>query len=316
MLYTRSEYYVRKEEYFRILSSSNLMDALKNISKEFIFKIIKSTGEKYVSLTTVLEALDSFHVGLMKEISESRYVREFASSINGLLFTYGTLIALLSYERGLKPVSYLPNINNATIEEYITGKKPSVTLNPYSELLLNLFTSRKSIKAEDVLGIYDHIRRDIVDKANYREKLVAGLMYDLTILRLCTIGKLDEAAWRPLLLDQKEFLNICRMINVDIISALDALKKTRPLLSTVSSLALDAYKIINGSELLDFLIALAPAYFSTLILRSERTSLFLKDYLVTLRQLSLLRLVITLVHLGDESLKNNAKNFIERWVSP
>ncbi|MEM4717859.1 MAG: hypothetical protein QXE81_03755 [Desulfurococcaceae archaeon] len=316
MLYSRSEYYVRKEEYLRVLSASNIVEALKAVSKDFIYRLTKSIGERYISITTALDHIDSFHINLLNELTSRYNVKDFALNVNGLLTTYGVIIALLSYEKGFKPLSYLPSINTATIEECMGGRKPSLGLDPYSEFMLNLFIDHKTIRSEDATRIYDQLRKNILERANYRERIVLGLMHDLVTLRLCTIDKFCEILWRPLLIDQKDFLNVCRAFSADIYSALESLKKTRPLMSTVSLMAMDAYRIIAGTEILDFLISLAPSYFSTLILRTERTSLFLKDYLFTLRQLSLLRLVLTLISLGDDSLKGYTKTFIERWVSP
>jgi hypothetical protein len=279
-------------------------------------KITKSIAEKQASLSNVLESIDDVHVEFMNELSEYYYVRDFGSSINGILLAYSTIVSLLSYEKTLKPVSFLPGVNPSVIEECISGKRSLTSLNPHVALLISAFIEHKGVKAEDVLRTYDHIRRTLINKTNYGEKIVAGLMYDLTILRLCTISKFSDALFRPILFDQKDFQSICRSIHVDLPSALDYVKKTRPIMSTVSSMALDAYKIINGEEVLDFLIPIASGYFSTLVLRTERTSLFLKDYLAILRQASLLRLVFNLVYLGDDVLRNSLKAFIERWVTP
>jgi len=327
LLYTRSELYVRREEYFKALGSGSVVEALKSVPKEFTAKILESLGGGVVSLNSVLALLESFHVELLNELSSQLYVRDFALHVNGILSAYSTTIALLGYEKGLKPVSYLPGISPGVIEDYASGRRPSAPLNAYSERLLSAFVDHKGIRVEDVLGVFDGIKRELDGVLNYGERLVVGLVHDLVALRLCTVsGKFRDAPWRPMLIDQRDLLAICRMATADLYSAVEALRKTgplitalkkaRPVMSIASSIAVDALRVIGGDEVFDFLVAVAPAYLSPLVLRAEARSLFLKDFFATLRQLALLRLALTLVHSGDEELKSEFKSFIERWVRP
>lgn len=316
MLYTYRELYVHKEEYIKILSTDNINEALKILQKDFTIKIVKSFGEKPISLNFALEIVDSYHINLISKLITEFDVREYALSVDSILSTYTTITALMSVERGFRPVTYLPGLNPVIIEDYISGKRSQVDLNPYSEFLIKTFINHKELKVEEVLKIYDRIRRDVFKKVNYRERIVIGFMYDLVLLRLCTIKDFRDVHWRPIIITEKDFSNICRLVTADLLSALDLYKKTRPLAYILSSIAFDVYKILNSDELLDFIIPVGPAYLSNLILRTEKTSIFLKDYFATLRQVALLRLALTLIHLRDESLKSALKTFIERWVSP
>lgn len=315
MLYVRREQYVSQEEYLKMLGALNLAEALRVIvDKPFVAHVLKKLEKERITLQDALRELDRHHAEVLHNIVESSEYRERAYVVEGVTEAYNTTIALLNYSKGFKPISYIPSLSVFFLEEYFAGKLSSY-VNPYVHELLKRYRARKKLEASDVIRTYDLIRENI-RRFHYSDFVIAGSLYDLTLLRLCGISELREASWRPLLIDTGDLVMACRLAETDPLSAIDVLKKTRPLMSMVASIALDASKVTSGGELLDFLISTTPAHLSTAMLYTRGFSVYLKNYLLILRQSTLLRLVITSMYSEDVTLKSVVKTFIEKWVKP
>ncbi|MEM0001358.1 MAG: hypothetical protein QXS24_06120 [Desulfurococcaceae archaeon] len=306
---------VLRDEYLKILKAEDLNEAFRVLlDKAFAAKLLEKREKEQAILTDILSILDDYHIELLNRIINSAKNKTYAYAVEGVFEVYNAAIALLNYTKGFKPVGYFTTKSTKNIEAYLGGKKAG--LNPYVEDLVKSFHEYSKLIPEKVSRIYDAIRSIIARSGNYNEYVIAGLFHDITIMRLCTIHGLKDALWRPLLINIGDFTSICKLLEADPMSALDAFRKIRPVFTIVHSMALDVSRIARGLEIIDVLVPIAPAYLSALTLHVYETSELLKDYFFALRQYLLLRLVLTTIHSKDITLKSELKTIIERWVIP
>lgn len=298
-----------------MLNTNSIVEALRVIiGKPFTPPILREIEEQRAGLNRVLKELDMFHLLHLRHLVEScKAYRDFAEAVEGIIEAYGASIAYLSHERHLKLASYLPTFTNVVLE-FSTTKR--ARLNKYFEMLSKRYFSHKSLRGEDILRVYDNILMAIRGARNYGAYIASGLLYDLTLLRLCSISDFKELAWRPILLSPEEFLSACKSLEGGAHQVLDLVKRVRPVMELVAYMGADIAKFMYGHELLDFLGVSTSSYYSTLSLHVSEPGAFLRSYLSLLRQSLLMRLVLSSIYLGDPTFKGGLKAFIERWVIP
>lgn len=300
----------------KLLSSTSIHEALRQlVSKSFIPRVIEGFERGQYSFSDVIRYIDEHHLDMLSKSARRFKVKEYADSLEALFEVYNVLLALLNYPNISTPVSFMPSKEVSQLKAYIdkTGK---AFLNPYVERLVNFFRTHRRIDADIVSRIYDSVRMGLKKAVFYHELLVAGLAYDISLMRLCSIDLLKDTSWRPLLLSREDLETACKLMEVDPLSALDSLKKNRPLFQIVVSIAVDASKLTQRQEIVDIVLYLAPSYCSNLLLHAYETSEEIKNYFLLNRQSFLLRLALTLVYSGDSTLLGGLKNIIERWVYP
>ncbi|MEM4481466.1 MAG: hypothetical protein QXK88_02645 [Desulfurococcaceae archaeon] len=315
MLYARRNVYISKEEYLKMLNTNNLTEAIRAIvNKDFAPSTLRKLEELRIGLNSLMRDLDIYHASTLHQLVETcKTHREFAEAIEGILETLGAVVAFLSHERGLKPIGYLPTFANVLVEFAATRKTYP---NKYVDLLSKAYFSRKALRGEDILRIYDYILRVIKRTEKYGVFIASGLLYDFTLLRLCSIIGFRDYTWRPLLVSLEEMSSACKSLEAGLSQTIEFLKRARPILSYACSMGMDIARFTYGYELLDLLAVSASSHYSAFSLHVMEPEVFLKNYLLIMRQSFLIRLVLSSIHLGDPSVKNELRAFIERWVYP
>jgi len=266
-------------------------------------ELVSTWEESRGSHLSLLKTLDDFHISRLHELVKQAKNTTLATAVEGVYETYNATVGLINYFKGLKPTSFLPSMSLKHLEEYISTSRPR--LNPFVELLVKRCVRFKRVSRDDLARVFDNIRRDIVYSSTQYERLIAGLLYDITLLRLCSIQELEEATFRPLLINYDEYLELCRLARVDIPSALDSTRRLRPIFSIISLMAEDVSKLSDKIEIFDFIATILPAYYANLMLHVYDSSELLKAYFLLLRQSVLLRLVLTSIVFNDEELKTH-----------
>lgn len=309
--------YIFKDEYLKMLTADNRIDALRTIiDKRFAPQLIKVAEENPILMERLLREVDAYHGNVLADLVEAcRGCEEFARAVEGVIGVYSTIIALAEAQHSEKPLTYVfPGISARAIEETMAIGATPVRANPYVAKLLRNYLLKKKLQDADIQRIFDEIRHALALGKTFEERVVAGLLYDAVLMRMCTIGEFKGLAWRPLLLDPHDLDNVCKALETDIEAGLDVLRKTRPVYAVITEIVGNASDIVRGMQALDLAIAVAPAYLASQVLHVGTSSVFLRLYTFYLRQAVLLKLVLVVV--GVSQLRDAVRSFIERWVSP
>lgn len=320
MAYVGEVFYVFKHEYLRMLGKDSVADALGEVSaKEFAPRALSVAKDRFAPLHSIVRVVDEYHAEEMHKIASScEGCKDFAMAVEGVLELYSAAVSAVNYRRGLRPVSFIPTRVALSAEAYLEGK-PVVGLNPHAEALLAQCRERKEVRDEDILNAFERVKRDLglhrVD--NYRAYTIAGTLYDLVLLGLCNSRAFKEVPWQPALLSRSELEAACKALGGGTLQGLETAAKFRPLLGALADMWREAQALFRGPELVDFLAATAPAGLALLNLHGGgELELFLKRYLLMLRQSVLLRSALTFIYTRDSLAKDRLRGFIERWVYP
>lgn len=304
---------VLKEEYCSMLSADTRSGSLRAIiDKEFAPKLIK-IAEEFRDLSRILAEVDRYHAILLTRILEAAKTERTVLAVDALVRTYSFLPAVIAHQMGFKPLSFIPIPGVGGLKENLDLTRFCV-VNPLLSKLVSYYRSLDRLKPENVVKILDEIAAVIKNSEYVHEYLVAGLYYDLVLIRLCSIHDLSGFEFKPLLMPVQGFREICKLTMSNIEQIPSALKRARPVISVASSIYEDSLRFLGRIEGLDLVAVMAPAYLASLILHVKPAESLLKYYLLYLRQSVLLKLVLVFVE--EPSVKPELRLFIERWVSP
>lgn len=312
----KHEYYITREEYLKILSTRNLFEALRSIiDKRFTHQLLEKIEKGDYTIKSILEQIEEFNLAVAHESLSNIRNKEFRDAVEAVYEVYATLVALINHQETGRFLSHIPS-RSIRILGGSLEKPGRLIVNPYVDRLIGTYRALRKIDPDSVLRIYDSIRNGLRRTERYHEFLVAGLSYDLSLILLCSIPLFRDTSMRPILLGAMDLETICKLMEVDPLSSLEYLKKTRPLFANITSLLSDISKLAQRYESLEFVFYMYTPYISYQLLHTEESSEALKEYYLYMRQLFLTRLVLTLLHHQDETLMSYTRTLIERWVYP
>lgn len=312
----RRDKYIYREEYIKLLSTRSIHEALRTlVGKIFAPRILEGLEKGQLSFTDVVKKLDEYNLEIAFE--ELLMIKEdyLKNTIEAIYEVYPVITALLSYQETGRLVSHLPSKTVRILEESLE-KPPASSINPFINRILADYRAQRKLDVDSVIRVLDSVRNTVKNIQDYHEFLVTSIAYDILLLSLCSHPLFRDSYLRPLLINASEMQSICKLIEVDPVSAIDSLKKTRPIFTGLIGLASDIEKITTRHELLELILYLYPPYISWQVLHFGDSKVVLKNALLYLRQSLLTRLSFTFIHEQDEILVNQLRSLIERWIYP
>jgi len=304
-----------KGDYLNILSSPSIEAAAGYLAGKFIATDVGRVFEaRGVSLRDIYTAIDRGYGNAIGKLVSEMEARErlIAEKALWVLLTPDLYYSLKALSAGLEPPLMVSPLPIQLLEALRFGDSKTIRKNMPRELtsFVTEYLEKKSVSLPGLVKAMDELVNSISKYEYYESRVVAGLLHDLLLIKLCYSNpEVKQLQPRAFSLNSGELVEMCGKSIVDSVSLL---AKTRPVMALFSSILSDALRFSSGIEALDLAIYTSSQYFASLLLLKPGPERAFRLVLKLLGQNVLLKFAFTVVHSG--LYRQEATQFMSKWV--
>jgi len=304
-----------KGDYLNILSSLSIEAAAGYLAGKFIATEVGRVFEtRGISLRDIYKAIDHGYGNAIGKLISEMETRErlIAEKVLWVLLTPDLYYSLKALSAGLEPPLMVSPLPIQLLEALRTGDSTTIRKNMPRELtsVVTEYLEKKNVSLPGLVKAMDELVNGISKYEYYESRVVAGLLHDLLLIKLCYSNpEVKQLQPRAFSLNPGELLEIC---GKSIVDSAGLLAKTRPVTALFSSILSDALRFSSGVEALDLAIYTSSQYLASLLLLKPGPERAVRLVLKLLGQNVLLKLAFTVVHSG--LYRQEAAQFMSKWV--